>query len=74
MPSGRRGLGRSAAIVSGLGVVLLAFAVLSGTVLHGPEEGADIGGGLVGLLGFVLLLVGAGLGVGWLVARRGDEH
>lgn len=70
MRSEQRRLGRSAAVVSGLGVLLLALAVVSGTVLHGPEEGADIGGGLAGLLGVVLLLVGAVRGVRWLVARR----
>lgn len=70
MASERRGRGRTAAIVFAVGVVLLVFAVISGTVLHGPEDGADIGGGLAGLLGVVLLLVAAGMGIGQLVAGR----
>lgn len=69
MGSGSSGFGKPA-VVAGLGVALLALAVLSGTVLHSPEEGADIGGGLAGLLGVLLLLVGTGLGIGRLIARR----
>lgn len=70
MAPGSGGLGKAAAVVAGLGVALLALAVISGTVLHSPEEGADIGGGLAGLLGLLLLLIGAGLGIGWLVSRH----
>lgn len=70
MASEARSLGTAAAIAGGVGVLLLALAVVSGTVLHEPGEGADIGGGIAGLLGILLILLGTGLGIGAAAARR----
>jgi len=57
-------------IVAGAGVLLLAVAVIRLTVFHSPGAGADIGASLAGTLGVLLLLLGAGLGLGAYVRHR----
>ncbi|MCI2420018.1 hypothetical protein MOQ72_21455 [Saccharopolyspora sp. K220] len=64
----------AASIVAGAGVLLLAVAVIRLTVFHTPGAGADIGAGMAGALGVLLLLIGAGLGLGTYVTHRRGKN
>lgn len=70
MISDAKARARVAAVVAGLGALLLLVAFLALTVFRTPGGGADIGAGIVLNLGILLFLIGAGLGIGAYVPHR----
>ncbi len=75
MASNAKPLAIAGTAVAGVGVLLLAFTVVRLTAIHAPGTGADIGAGLAGMLGVLLLLMGAGLGLGaYLTHRRAQNQ
>lgn len=69
MASNSKSLAIAAAAIAGLGALLVIYLIIS-IVFQAPGTGANIGAGLAGMLGVLLLLVAAGLALGSYVNHR----
>ncbi len=69
MASHAKSLAIAAAAIAGLGALLVIYLVTS-MIFHTPGTGANIGAGLAGMLGVLLLLVAAGLALGSYANHR----
>lgn len=69
MASNVKSLAIAAAAIAALGALLVIYLIIS-IIFHTPGTGANIGAGLAGMLGVLLLLVAAGLALGSYVNHR----
>lgn len=69
MASNVKSLAIAAAAIAGLGALLVIYLIIR-VVFHTPGTGANIGAGLAGMLGVLLLLVAAGLALGSYINHR----